>query len=98
MIVRVVRLTFHQEKVPDFLELFNERKVRIRHFEGCLHLALWQDVKEPAVYCTYSHWMDERALDKYRFSSFFKETWGLTRALFAAPAVAWSVHEIVVME
>lgn len=97
MIVRVVRLSFRPDAVAAFLALFEERKMRIRNFPGCRHLALWQDVNEPGVYCTYSHWDSEAALDKYRFSAFFKETWALTRAGFAAPPVAWSVTEVVVV-
>lgn len=97
MIVRIVRLTFRTDATADFLALFDARKEQIRHFAGCTHLALWQDVREPDIYCTYSHLENEAALNKYRFSEFFKETWGLTRALFAASPVAWSVQEVTVL-
>lgn len=91
MIVRVVQMTFRPDEVDTFVALFEQRKERIRHFEGCTHLELWQDTKQPNVFFTYSHWVSEQALDHYRFSSFFKETWSLTKALFAAPPQAWSV-------
>lgn len=97
MIVRIVRLTFREDEAAAFERLFEERKELIRHFEGCLHLELWQDTKQPNVYCTYSHWADESCLDKYRFSEFFKETWTLTKALFLEKPVAWSVHQKVMM-
>ncbi len=87
-------MTFRQDAVEDFQVLFAERKSRIRHFEGCTHLELWQDAKHPEIFFTYSHWESEAALDKYRFSSFFKETWGLTKALFAQSPQAWSVNAI----
>ncbi len=97
MIVRIVRLTFREDAVASFETLFEERKERIRGFEGCLHLELWQDIKQPNVYCTYSHWADESYLDKYRFSEFFKETWTITKALFLDKPVAWSVQQKAVL-
>lgn len=90
MIVRVVRMTFRTDAVADFRALFAERKSTIAAFEGCTHLELWQDAADPAVFCTYSHWASEAHLDRYRFSEFFKDTWGETRALFSAKPVAWS--------
>lgn len=91
MIVRIVQMTFREEAVNDFVAMFEERKERIRHFEGCNHLELWQDSTRPNVFFTYSIWNSQEVLDHYRFSEFFKETWGLTRALFADMPQAWSV-------
>lgn len=84
-------MTFREGAAADFQKIFEERKHRIRHFEGCRHLELWQDARQPDVFFTYSHWDSEAHLDHYRFSGFFKETWALTKALFATPAQAWSV-------
>ena len=97
MIIRVVQMAFTREGITAFEELFAERKSRIRHFDGCLHLELWQDAHRPEIFFTYSHWDSEEHLNHYRFSPFFKETWTLTKALFAAPPQAWSVdsHTIV---
>lgn len=91
-------MEFRPEAVAQFEALFAERKMRIRHFEGCLHLELWREEGRPEVYFTYSHWESEAHLDRYRFSAFFKETWGLTKALFATPARAWSVGRRIVVE
>lgn len=93
MIKRIVKLTFQPDKIPDFLTIFEESKSKIRHFEGCSHLELWQ-AKAPAnVFFTYSHWEDEMALDNYRQSEFFKATWAKTKLLFADRPQAWSVQE-----
>ena len=91
MIVRVVQMTFQQDRINDFTSLFEERKQTIRSFQGCTHLELWQDTARPNIFFTYSHWESEAHLDHYRFSEFFKETWGLTKALFAEKPQAWSV-------
>ncbi len=91
MIVRIVQMTFREGAVNDFVALFEERKQTIRSFTGCTHLELWQDSKQPNVFFTHSHWETEADLDHYRFSAFFKDTWGKTRVLFEAAPQAWSV-------
>jgi heme-degrading monooxygenase HmoA len=88
-------MTFKEDAVEIFLQLFNERKSKIRNFEGCTHLALWQDKHHPTIYFTYSHWKDEASLDHYRYSDFFKETWTLTKQHFAAKAEAYSISQVV---
>jgi quinol monooxygenase YgiN len=91
-------MTFRPEEVENFQALFNERKERIRHFEGCTHLELWQDAHNPNIFFTYSNWQSETYLDHYRFSDFFKDTWGKTKALFAEKPNAWSVNQKVIVE
>jgi quinol monooxygenase YgiN len=93
MIVRIVKMIFLPEEVQSFVQLFDERKEIIRNFEGCQHLELWKESGKENIFFTYSHWENEQALDHYRFSEFFKETWGLTKALFAQKAEAWSVAQ-----
>jgi quinol monooxygenase YgiN len=97
MIVRIVQMTFREEEVNNFQKLFDERKELIRHFEGCRHLELWQDAHMPNVFFTYSHWESEQALDHYRFSELFKNTWAKTKALFAEKPRAWSVEQRVIV-
>lgn len=92
MIVRVVQMTFHPEKLDEFLQLFEKTKDQIRNFEGCHHLELWQDPKYPNITMTYSHWESKEALEKYRQSELFKSTWQQTKVLFAAPPKAWSMQ------
>ena len=91
MIVRIVQMTFRPEETNNFTALFEERKAKIRAFAGCTHLELWQDPKQPNIFFTYSNWETEQHLDHYRFSEFFKDTWGRTKAMFAAKPQAWSV-------
>lgn len=92
MILRVVQMTFKPEHTEAFAQLFEERKNTIRGFSGCTHLELWRGTNDPNVFFTYSNWDSEVDLDHYRFSAFFKETWGLTKAMFAEKAQAWSVE------
>lgn len=98
MIVRIVQMTFRPEEVENFQALFEERKERIRHFEGCTHLELWQDAHNPNVFFTYSYWESEAHLDHYRFSEFFKDTWARTKALFADKPNATSVVRKMIVD
>jgi heme-degrading monooxygenase HmoA len=84
-------MTFKPENIEAFVTLFEDRKDRIRGFDGCRHLELWQGSNDPNVFFTYSNWETEQDLNHYRYSEFFKETWGMTKALFSEKPQAWSV-------
>lgn len=94
VLIRLVRMTFHPDRLDAFLSLFDEVAPHIRAFPGCLHLELWQDARYPGVVQTYSHWRDAAALKAYRESTLFEATWARTRTLFAAPPRAWSMVRI----
>ncbi len=91
MVVRIVKMTFAPEHMARFQELFNGWKPRIRGFSGCRHLELLHDVDDPCVFFTYSHWDGPADLENYRRSEVFADVWPQTKALFAAPAEAWTV-------
>jgi quinol monooxygenase YgiN len=93
-IVRLVKMTLHPERVDDFLRLFDERSSHIRSFPGCRRLELMSDVRHPNVLTTYSVWDSEAALATYRGSNLFKETWSLTREMFADRPSATSYSRI----
>lgn len=98
MINRVVRMTFHPEKVKEFLSLFEENKDKIRHFYGCSYLELWNDINSPNCFYTYSHWESETCLNNYRDSELFSKVWGKTKVLFSAKPEAWSTMVVVKVE
>lgn len=93
MIVRIVRMTFEKEKVPEFLAIFGEMRSRISSFNGCRQLDLLMDVENDGTYLTYSIWESPEDLEKYRRSDFFGSTWSRTKALFADKPEAWSFEE-----
>lgn len=90
-IERVVRLSFRAENVSDFLVIFNQSKNKILAMEGCLALRLMRDLHDSSVYYTLSLWASPDALENYRQSVLFRETWSKTKALFSAPAVTFSL-------
>ncbi len=94
MLIRVVRMTFREETVEQFLQNFDVNKEKIRNFPGCSHLELWQDENQPNVFSTYSHWENEYTLNQYRDSELFKAVWAVTKPLFQEKPFAFSSKKI----
>jgi len=94
MIKRIVKLTFREEAIADFIAIFEASETAIRNFEGCEQLELWRHTDSSNVFFTYSIWAAPEHLEAYRQSDFFQKTWRSTKALFAEKAEAWSVEVI----
>lgn len=94
MLTRVVKLTINLENKVDFLRIFDESKEKILAFEGCQHLKLFSDKKYSNIFFTYSIWENETALNNYRHSDLFKDTWSRTKKLFACRPEAWSLDQL----
>jgi quinol monooxygenase YgiN len=94
MILRIVKLTFQPELVPDFMEVFEASKMAIRAFEGCHEMRLMRHTTEPHVLFTVSKWTSEAALENYRQSALFQATWAKTKVLFAGKPEAWSLDAV----
>lgn len=91
MILRLVKMKFRSDNVEDFIVLFEARKARIQQVDGCEEVKLWRSTSDTTIFFTQSIWRDEACLEAYRNSSFFIETWTLTKALFDAAPEAWSL-------
>lgn len=94
MFIRIVKLSFHPENVPAFLENFHQNKEHIRNFPGNTFLELYQDKANPSIFFTYSIWQEEQDLENYRHSELFQEVWTFTKALFNDKPQAWSVDKL----
>lgn len=97
MLVRIVKMSFYPDKTADFVAIFNNSKAKIRGFEGCEHLELYQDKKDTNIFFTYSHWQSEAHLNAYRHSEYFGKVWKATKALFNDKPEAWSVDTLYVV-
>lgn len=93
MILRIVKMTFQEDQVENFLALFESTKQKISDFPGCQHLELWRDSQDPRIFFTYSQWESSADLANYRESELFKTTWRQTKQLFADKPQAWSVEQ-----
>lgn len=98
MFVRIVKMSFHEDKIPAFLENFHSVKAQIRNYPGNNFLELYQDKNNPCIFFTYSIWNEESDLENYRHSDLFKEVWTFTKALFNDKPQAWSVDKLVTLE
>ncbi len=95
MFVRIVKLSFHQENIPAFLENFEVMKEKIRNAPGNRLLELYQDKDNPDLFFTYSYWDTVEDLENYRKSELFDGIWSFTKKLFNAKPEAWSVDKLV---
>ncbi len=93
MLIRIVKLTFKPENIPSFERIFETTKSKITDFKGCSMVELYQDIKNPNVFFTYSFWENESDLENYRSSVFFKQVWSKTKLLFAEKPKAWSLKQ-----
>ncbi len=93
MIIRVVKMEFEKERIPDFLEIFAASRDQIRSFSGCRFLQLLQDQTDSCIFFTYSHWEKEEDLNAYRNSDLFQLVWANTKELFRGTAEAWSLTD-----
>lgn len=94
MFVRIVKMSFSEEHIADFLENFKENKHNIRNFKGCKLLELYRDKKDSNIFFTYSYWETEHDLEQYRHSELFKSVWSKTKVLFNKKPEAWSVDKM----
>lgn len=95
MLIRIVKLSFHEENIPAFMENFELMKEHIRNSPGNRLLELYQDKNNPCIFFTYSHWETEADLENYRKSALFDEVWTFTKKLFNDKPEAWSVDQLV---
>lgn len=90
MIHRIVIMTFKPEMVETFMEVFDASKFHIRNFPGCCGLKLLKTTNKTGQLSTFSLWESEEALNNYRNSALFIETWAKTKILFSEKPVAFS--------
>ena len=96
MIVRFVKMTFHDHWVDDFEVLFWQKQTLISRFSGCRSVELLRSIstkeKGGTIYFTRSIWDSEEDLNNYRSSELFKSTWASTKALFSDRPEAWTLE------
>lgn len=90
--IRIVKLTFQEERTQDFLSFFETIKHIVNEFPGCQGMKLLQDIHNPHIIMTYSHWNKEQDLENYRVSTEFIQIWSTIKPWFSDKAQAWSVE------
>lgn len=92
MITRIVKLRFEENKIDEFLVFFDTIKHIVNEFPGCYGMKLYQDIDEPTIVMTYSHWEAQENLDNYRNSEAFGAIWPKIKPWFSTKPEAWSVQ------
>lgn len=92
-LVRVVKMHFNPDFIEDFKTLFNHTKSKIKAFEGCTDVKLFQHETDPSIFFTISNWDSAAHLAAYRQSELFIHTWAKVKPNFAHKAEAWSLLE-----
>jgi quinol monooxygenase YgiN len=85
-----VKLQFRETEIASFIRIFNENKLNVSNFNGCLGMRLLNDLQNPCIFYTYSQWESEDALNNYRKSTIFNTVWISIKPLFELPAEACS--------
>jgi (4S)-4-hydroxy-5-phosphonooxypentane-2,3-dione isomerase len=98
MLVRIVKMSFHEKNIPAFLDNFDKMKHHIRNSKGNQLLELYQDKNNSSIFFTYSYWETEEDLNNYRKSALFDEVWTFTKKLFNDKPEAWSLNSVVRMQ
>lgn len=98
MFVRIVKMSFQEDKIEAFLNNFDEVKGNIRNFPGNRFLELYRDKNNPSVFFTYSYWDSEQDLENYRNSELFNGVWTYTKQFFNQKPEAWSVDKLVSLQ
>ncbi len=94
MITRIVKLHFQEEKVNDFLSLFDQVVTKVNAFPGCQKMHMLRDINNPTVFITHSLWDSEEDLNKYRDSELFQTIWPTIKPWFAEKPQAWSLDNV----
>lgn len=98
MLIRIVKLSFHEDKIPAFLDNFELMKEKIRNAPGNRFLELYQDKNNKSIFFTYSYWETEEDLENYRKSELFYDIWTYTKQFFNDKPEAWSVNKLASLE
>lgn len=94
MITRIVKLTIQEDKLQDFLAVYQKSVPVISTFDGCHGVDLLQQISHPNVVFTYSRWASEEDLNNYRQSAFFEGVWKKAKSTFSAKAEAWTLSSL----
>lgn len=89
--IRIVKMTFEENKVDEFISYFNTINQVVNQFPGCRGMRLHRDLNPSNIIFTYSDWKAESDLENYRDSQAFKTIWSTIKPWFAEKAEAWSV-------
>lgn len=96
-LVRIVRLSFREEHLDDFLQFYAQVQPQIAAFEGCMEVQAFRDNEQHTVIYTMSRWTNAAYLENYRQSDFFRDTWAQVSRWFEEKPQAFSLVPLQVI-
>ena len=94
MIIRIVKMTFHVDRIEEVKKFLSLVRDKIQNFPGCHYLDILQDLDNRNVFFSYSLWDSDQDLYNYRNSDFFKQTWSTAKKWFSEKPLAWSLTKL----
>lgn len=93
MITRIVKMNIRESEVEKFKELIKPIQDKIREVDGCMSVNILCDKSIPTKFFSYSIWLSEKHLARYKKSELFKTTWAEAKKLFSTHAQVWTVQD-----
>lgn len=90
-LLRIVRMHFSEEGLPQFLDYFKTIHAKVQNQPGCYAVYLLADADHPLVWYTYSYWDGVGSLNTYRDSELFEGVWTKTKTYFGGRPQAFSL-------
>ena len=94
MIVRIVKMTFREDKIDEVKGFLSRVRNQIESAPGCRSLDILQDSLDHGIFFSHSIWRSETDLFNYRNSAFFKQTWSTVKKWFSEKPEAWSLNPL----
>ena len=69
MITRIVKLNFQSDKVPEFLEIFNQNKQLLEKSDGCTSLEIFNCTSNTDTYFTISTWSSDNKAEAWTLNT-----------------------------
>jgi quinol monooxygenase YgiN len=95
MITRIVKLHIDENKVADFIAIYESSKSFIQNSSGNISVKLVKDIHQENILFTISEWNCEEYLNNYRNTEFFAKVWSQVKTLLISKTDAWSLEEII---
>lgn len=94
MILRIVKMELNESKIELFQLFMNNLKEEKLKQEGCLHYDYFCEKENELVFYSYTIWMSEKFLKKFKKTELFREVTRTLRNLCIKEPIAWTVENV----
>jgi (4S)-4-hydroxy-5-phosphonooxypentane-2,3-dione isomerase len=94
MILRIVKMELNETKIELFQLFMNNLKEEKLKQEGCLHYDYFCEKENEMIFYSYTIWMLEKHLKKFKKTELFREVTRTLRTLCVKEPIAWTVENV----